>query len=158
MRRRIYLLNIALMLALANLIVLPITAGSLVPVVGVQRNEGCGCSSATVPYHMNTPTRIDSLVPLQTGGSCSGCTKLYNTVQVWCNLNIICSSPPLKVRKLVRNKCYYNCGDGKVWVWCPNNWQPTYDCCSDSSQFRWTPPPCDDPGETMCSDVTPGSC
>jgi hypothetical protein len=34
MRRRIYLLNIALTLALVNLVLLPITAGSLVPAAG----------------------------------------------------------------------------------------------------------------------------
>jgi hypothetical protein len=161
MKRRIYLAGTALILAMVNLALLPLTASKMTP-VGTSvswSNEGCGCSgsgaSSRVP---KVKPHITSLGPGLASTDCSGCTKVRNEVQVWCNLNIICSSPPLKVRKLVRNKCWYNCGDGRTWVYCPPTFQPTYDCCSDSRQFRWTAPPCDDPGETMCSSVTPGSC
>jgi hypothetical protein len=79
MRRRIYLLSTALILALANLIMLPITGNSVVPVAGGRTGtsgKGCRCGEDVdkqiAMHHKDglrlTPASVD----------CRGCRKTYN--------------------------------------------------------------------------------
>lgn len=157
MRRRIYLLSTALTLALANLIMLPITANSVLPFAeGGQSSKGCGCGESVahtdrqIAIHRD---KVPHLIP--TTVDCRGCRKTYNDPNnSWCIASLPCATNPVTYRMLVRNKCWYNCGDGNTYVAC-GQWTSTNLCCTPG---RYTEPPCDNQGEILCEIVTPGSC
>ncbi len=158
MRRRIYLLSTALTLAMVNLMMLPITANSVVLTASQppQSIEGCGCGKDSTQMYKQVVTqrKLISYSPLRTV-DCRGCTKTYNYPDdTWCIASLPCATNPPTYRKLVRNKCWYNCGDGNTYVAC-GSWTPTNLCCA---QGRYTEPPCEKSGEILCEIVTPGSC
>jgi hypothetical protein len=86
---------------------------------------------------------------------CRGCRKTYNDPNnSWCIASLPCATRPVTYRMLVRNKCWYNCGDGNTYVAC-GRWTSTNLCCAPG---QYPEPPCDNTGEILCETVTPGSC